>query len=61
MTYFLYGISYVYIPTGPNTGLGTVTVDGWMGKWREGGREARREGGRKEGRKSDANKRQTRT
>lgn len=46
MTYFLYGISYVYIPTGPNTGLGTVIVDGWMGKWMDGGRE----GGQKRGR-----------
>lgn len=48
MTYFLYGISYVYIPTGPHTGLGTVIVDGWMNEKMDGWREGKREGRRKE-------------
>lgn len=57
MTYFLYGISYVYIPTGPwDSDCGWM--DGEMDGWMEGGRLGEKE---EEGRKSDAKKCQTRT
>lgn len=48
MTYFLYGISYVYIPTRPwDSDCGWM--DGKMDGWMEGGRLGEKEGEKKEG------------